>query len=154
MPESRLTHAMRAKGIDGIGFSHEENQVDDIIGVLQTVIWLRHGRPHVWHTYTQLALHHNTHNLLTTHKLSLFHIHCDRHNHTKCSSVKHIHTHTHTPTNHTHTPPMPTCISHPHVTPQTHHRAHIDRHYFVICTKVTRVHSHTLTYVHIHTCYL
>lgn len=95
MPESRLTHAMRAKGIDGIGFSHEENQVDDIIGVLQTVIWLRHGRPHVWHTYTQLALHHNTHNLLTTHKLSLFHIHCDRHNHTKCSSVKHIHTHTH-----------------------------------------------------------
>lgn len=33
MPESRVTHAMRAKDIEGIGFSHEENQVDDIIGL-------------------------------------------------------------------------------------------------------------------------
>lgn len=84
---------MCAKGIDDICFSHEENWVDGIIGVLETVIMVV-----TWKTlstmatcvctYTQLVLHQNIHNLLTTHKLTLFHLHCHRHKHIKYSSIK------------------------------------------------------------------
>lgn len=101
-------------------------------------------------TYTQFALHHNTHYLLTTHiqRLSLIHIVTTTNK--KNPLIKH--THTHTCQSHTPHPCMPTCITHSYNIPQTCHRAYTYRHYptDVICTKVTHVHSFAFTHAHIY----
>lgn len=69
-------------------------------------------------TYTHLALHHNTHDLPTTHILFLFfNIHFLSHKHTKYPSIKNAHIHACQTRTYT-------CLL-PHIMSQTYHTAHM-----------------------------